>query len=969
MSLGLIGECCGDCVEPDPDPSCYITGFEGFAPWASKSTPNITEGDGNMVVSVRRTPSSLVTMQRYDCSGRLVAEVCKGVEYRVFFDSDVDSLFNGVITSNVVHKFDILEVFELYNVPVDTLNFEVAARPFPAVTVAVAEGQRILLAAQADSTENGIYVVGPVTDGVAELERSDDMLGGSVAAAGLMVRVVNGANTPLVISSLHDGFSFVLQTKLGVTVGADPQVWLICGTISPRAPVSLPSCPNFATEGIVETSPGVFRYDTNGIVGGFSYSYYIDSSNEKLYEGAHYAAPVAVRESWVEVGDVNAALVSSFGDYIYIGWASNSAGGGFTLTFDQSKKFCAIIRSAVPMSGLTLEDFITLSTNSSPVFFRWSPASETEFVSDGALMTAVGNAVVIKAKTAEIPAPCGYDHIDNVPPYCGAIITYREFAQLAATVDFKIVRELCACPHIIEDEAACTPDGTIEFAVGEWKKQVLVPEIVHDGPSYWGCEGSAHDGFESAVFTLWNLVTDTVDAVISYATLGISVTCTHDDRNPDGIASVVTRAINASYSEPAGFMDFRYECDATLIAADVWTGVDTYRRKETAGEHPIRPPCVPDPLWTPCVPFDPFNAACFQPCIEQPPEAVTDEFVAEYHQHSYPRLKESSTAGNGEGHPACEDDGFYLTRTTNKEDYEWSRDDPGAEPPDDSFSAGELTLKNTAGSGVAEVEALFALGDYGGPAESTKYCAYLAGATAIDPDTREVELDSADLPLFQDNHPLANTVSGSVAACRLKHGNFSVGFEYNTGATYRRYHVCFSTMEVWENSFVSPDPSPTSGFLGVIGNIDDGVLTGADDETVQFAWASDTAGTDFTTTFDPALTHIAVFRGLAVAPTIGDLDDFGFQPYLSLFSTPAMTYTIKSLQFTANFYLSGNMNPVVDPELTVTTYDLLGDVVDVEVIPVVSGSAITIDPPDDWGQYKLIDFAYPTEFVCHPNAA
>lgn len=969
---------CNDCTQCGQAEECLPpSGSEGFYPSSKGARLNSIEGDSGVIVSVRRTPFSgglaaELDCGRYDCSGRSVVSVCPGVQYRALFDADVGGIFNGVLVKNVVHKFEIVEVFELYNTNVDVNAFEVAARPVPVLTVAVTEGQRILLTSQTNAAENGIYIVGPVTGGVASLTRSDDMLNGSTADAGLLVNVVNNANTfsPLNITSLHDRTRFVLQTKHGVTVGTDDQSWLLCGSLIPVTAVALSACPNYATDFIVETSPGVFRHDTNGIVGGFSYSYYIDPTNEKLYEGAHYTAPVAVREAWVDVGDVNSALVSSFGDFIYIGWADNSAGDGFTQTYDAAKKFCSIIRSATALSGLTLEDFLTRSTNAATAFIRWAPTLDTESVSDGSLMTAVGNAVVIMAEIGQIPDPCGYEEASQIPPDCGAIITYPDFAQLPATVDFVVERVECGCRHLFGTEANSTPNGTVEFAAGEWKQAVLIPHVAHAGPLYWGCEESlnnnTHDGFETGVFRLQNLVCAAPGAAIFSETAGISVTCTHGDRNPSRIASFETRMVAASYREPAGFMDFRYLCDAELISQDVWTGVDTYRRIDTAGEHPYRPPCVPDPGWVPCDPFDPFNPDCFQPCIEQPVETVSDSNVLEYHQHSYPRVKESSSEGNGNPRPACEDDGFYTVRTTNKEDFEWVRDNPSAEPPDDSFHAGEISLKNTLHSGEAEVDALHALGDYSGDDGSTQFCAYKAGATASDPDTQEVEFDSDDLPLYSDIHPK----SAGVAACRLRHGNFSTAFGYASGAVARRYYVSFTTKEIWECGLqTAPETtSPFDNHLGIIGLIDGGVLDGADDETVQFAWASDASGTDFTTTFDPALTHIAVFRGLDVPPTIDDLDHYGFQPYLSLDTTPAETYTVKSTEVVATWFTSGNVYPLTDGvTMTIVTSDFFGNTLATDTVNLASGVPYVIDPPDDWGRVKSYNLEYPSEFACHPN--
>lgn len=180
--------------------------------------------------------------------------------------ADLDGLMNGVTQSGALRT---VRGVVFANVA-DLAAFTVAGND----GLTYAAGQRVLLAKQTTTTQDGIYVVGAVGGGTAPLTRAADMAAASVQPAGMEVNVnegtlfggtkwfasLAGANTVATSSPAFYPRKYVRVT--GVMAGAPGIMaltaeWILSATKSTVTPVAkAPGTQGFLSVGTLTAGAG-----------------------------------------------------------------------------------------------------------------------------------------------------------------------------------------------------------------------------------------------------------------------------------------------------------------------------------------------------------------------------------------------------------------------------------------------------------------------------------------------------------------------------------------------------------------------------------------------------------------------------------------------------------------------------------------------------------------------------------------
>lgn len=505
---------------------------------------------------------------------------------------------------------------------------------------------------------------------------------------------------------------------------------------------------------------------TNGIVvnewgGSFYYVHPLTNNfHERLY-AANHPYP------WKFLDAVGTANEADNGDKLYLAWADDEAGAGFTQSFNSGKLYMALLRSATPLTPVEADFAGQWKT--------WKPVNP-EYVVNGQRFVAKTGHLVFHAKAQYVPAapcaPLGWNGNGPTPPVTG-FVTYPDFGTRAASVDYATTRDACGCSHLLPDAS-----GTLNFAAGEYRKQFTMAVEDHDAPQWWGCEGNypggLMSGYESGVVTLDNLVHAGFDAYIASPTANVSVICEHDPGPPLNF-QVQRKEINALFTGAGGFRAWTMFCDPQTFDGfqGLWdaganrprladAGIIYYNNENQAGlpmqlqaGSYLRVAGVGDNFtldgesgWAvgDVVYFDGTawtrQASDYRDGgkylmkswrrgemsgshLEEQPQgsgtivSVNDHALTEYWQRSYPFIKEYDQqgwtvfgGGGGEGGPQCQF-GNGVTGSTDEETYTWTYTDNGTVQQTQS---GTLSLLNSDTEDITTVEGLLALGNFSDPA-------------------------------------------------------------------------------------------------------------------------------------------------------------------------------------------------------------------------------------------------------------
>lgn len=536
----------------------------------------------------------------------------------------------------------------------------------------------------------------------------------------------------------------------------------------------------------VSITNGVILFSTGG------HQYYGNTLTEEFFEhgapGAQYGRP------WRKIGTLAATTTAINGDFLYLAFASGADGSGYSDTYDPDLDFIAVLRSPTPLTPAE-EDFAGL-------FTRYTPNSAAVEVLDGEFFRAKAAHIVIHCNPAQLPPGCPFTDNEwatgniTLPPDVGAVITYPNFGQKGATIDWRVVRDnSCGCSHLFGQ-----PSGTLTFAPGEWRKRIEIPVIDHDAPKWWGCPGNYPGGlmygYEAGAIIIENLVPDGFCAQITSDTNLIWVYCEHADGPPLNY-QITVREKNALYEGPGGEVDFDVACDSPDAGFfGVWdAGANLPRLGDNATYwvNPFLQDTAPDGsylrvgaggtksldgiadwqtgdivyasggVWTKAASgFKNGGRGLIQTWrkvettgfhLEEQPQGsgiivtVNDNYLVDRWEKSFPREKSGNLSeGSGYVGPTCYF-GSGVTGSTGADTYTLTFTDNGVVQ---QHSEGTLSEPNSESSDEAVADGLLAASDFDHPMGSV--WGIQPGATAADGDGTDVFSNWGSLPLGVPNY-------------------------------------------------------------------------------------------------------------------------------------------------------------------------------------------------------------------------